>query len=190
MVRRYKIRFASCVFVIFVVCILSRDAYSGAAGTITLNKTADMFFGTVEYDATHSANVNLGTDGIVTLTAATGVAHDGNGNPATVTVTGSVADVIEVKCQNRLILRLGGKRINVRRTEVAIDTGVSFGNGGRCRGTGGGATPAAVVDLAVNPNPTVLIGGRAQIRNSNLDSGTYSSQNGGGRSMRLRVIYQ
>ena len=190
MVKGCKVRFALCVFMIFVVCILSRNAYSGQQPNITLNKTADMFFGVISFDTTHSGTIQLGTNGSVSIIGGVGIAHDGGGNSGTVGVTGSVADVIEIKCDTTGKLRNSNNTLNMQNVEVAIDTGVVFGSGNSCQGIKNNDAAAITVDLAVNPTPTILIGGELSVTSNSLVSGTYDSQNGGGKAITVRVIYQ
>lgn len=164
---------------------------SDAGAQIVLTKISDMDFGVLEYDATYNGQVRLGTNGAVTTTG-TGLATDGVGAAGQVSWTATPADVVEVKCRrNARMFSSTGERLNINRTEAAIDTGVPFGSGVRCDNLGGARTPVAVIDMAANPNPTVFIGGRVRINaGAGLVSDTYTTTNAGGRVMRVRVIFQ
>ena len=170
-------------------CLVFLPAQSQAQ--IVLTKVSDMEFGVLEYDATYNGQVRLGTDGNLTTTG-TGLAISGTGRAGQVSWTATPADVVEVKCRrNARMFTPTGERLNVNRTEASIDVGVPFGSGTRCDNLGGARTPVAVIDMAVNPNPTVFIGGRIRINaGAGLVSGTYSTTNAGGRVMRVRVIFQ
>lgn len=164
---------------------------NAAKAQIVLSATSDIEFGVLEYDATYNGQVRLGTNGALTTTGS-GLVISGVGVPGQVGITGTPADVIEIKCRKNVRMAAPtGERLTANRMEAAIDTGVPFNSGTRCDNLGGGKSPVAVIDLAVNPTPTVLIGGRIRINaTAGLVSGTYSSTNAGGRSMRVRVIFQ
>jgi len=178
------------LFGLLVLCfgVISADS---AHTQIVLSKVSDIDFGVLEYDATYNGQVRLGTNGALTVTG-TGLAISGTGVPGQVSIAATPADVVEVKCRRNVRLRSStGDALTINRTEAAIDTGVPFNSGTRCDNLGGGRAPVAVIDIAANPNPTVLIGGRIRINaGANLISGEYNSINSGGRAMRVRVIFQ
>lgn len=171
---------------LFVLAIGSYG--SSAHAQISLTKTSDMFFGVVEYDAAHDGRVRLGTNGALTSTG-TGFVVSGVGIPGQVEISATPADVVEVKCDRNGIMTLPtGERITFNNVEGVIDSGVAYGSATRCDRVGGRRAPIAVVDIAVNSSPTVLLGGQARIRS--LASGVYDSSNGGGRPVTVRVIFQ
>jgi len=181
------------VRIVFTLIVVSFGVlFAGSAHTqIVLNKISDIDFGVLEYDATYNGQVRLGTNGALTTTGS-GLAISGTGVPGQVGIAATPADVVEVKCRRNVRLRSsGGDALTISRTEAVIDTGVPFNSGTRCDNLGGSRAPIAVIDIAANPNPTVLIGGRIRITaGANLVSGEYNSTNSGGRAMRVRVIFQ
>ena len=178
------------LFSLLVVCVAVFSAQPSHA-QIVLSKISDMFFGELEYDTTYNGQVRLGTNGALTTTGS-GLVISGVGVPGQVGITATPADVVEIKCRRNVRLALPtGERLTVNQTEGVIDTGVPFGAGTRCDNLGGARNPIAVIDIAANPTPTVLIGGRIRINaGAGLASGVYSSTNTGGRAMRVRVLFQ
>lgn len=178
------------LILMITLCSLIWSA-NAAKAQIVLSAISDMEFGVLEYDATYNGQVRLGTNGVLTTTGS-GLVISGVGVPGQVGITGTPADVIEIKCRKNVRLRTSaGDALTANRMEAAIDTGVPYNNATRCDNLGGARNPIAVIDLAVNPTPTVLIGGRIRINaGAGLVSGTYSSTNAGGRSMRVRVLFQ
>ena len=179
-------------FIPLILVIISFLSFLSAGNAqIVLTKVSDMEFGVLSYDTSHAGELLLGTDGNVVLSGATGLVHEGSSSAGSVTIIGNPLDVIEIKCvlAGRMV-DASGSRIRLRDLEVSLNSGVAAGNANACNNTGRRRAPAIVHDLAVDPNPTILMGARATIRNNSLNSGTYSSAFGGGNNIRLRVIFQ
>lgn len=174
----------------FFILIVLFLASTPANAQIVLNKSSNMFFGTIGYDVPHSGTVTLGTNGSVNIIGGTGLAYNSGGYAGSVAVTGTPLDVVEIKCETSGKMRLGNNTLNVSNIEVAINTGVAFGAGQSCNGAKRRSTPATTVDLAATPNPNVLMGGQVVIGANSLLSGTYNTTSGGGQAIQLTVIYQ
>lgn len=159
--------------------------------TVTLVKNSNMSFGFLDYATTHSGSLRLGTNGIMTIVGGVGISSDNNTTAGSVTVTAPTSGIIEVKCTTSGILKLGNSGLDLINPEINVNVGVTFGSGNACQGNKGNSPPAAVIDLAVNPNPNILIGGRIDIPANGLVSGTYSTAVGGGaKTLTLTVVLQ
>lgn len=178
------------IFILIVfLSILGPSSESSAQ--IVLTEISDIHFGTLEYDATYNGQVRLGTNGALT-TSGSGLVISGIGIPGQVGIAATPNDVVEIKCRKNInLLMPTGELLKATRMQGSIDTGVPYNSATLCDNLGGARAPVAVVDLAVNPTPTLLIGGRLRIKaNAGLVSGTYDTGNAGGKTMRVRVIFQ
>ena len=179
-------RLASLLILTAIFCTKSYDSNA----QITLTKNSGMFFGSLDYDATHSGTLQLGTDNNITLVGGVGISHDGSSTVGSVTAGGTPADVIEIKCTATGKMKLLGSSMDILNTEIAIDSGVAFGSGFACAGNRKNDPPATTVDLAVNPSPVILVGGEAIIPANSLASGTYVTFGSGTSPITIRVIFQ
>ncbi len=179
-------RLAFILILVAIFCTKSDISHA----QITLTKNSDIFFGSLDYDATHSGTLQLGTDNNITLIGGSGIAHDGSSTVGSITAGGTPADVIEVKCTATGNMKLQGSSMSVQNTEIAIDSGVAFGSGFACQGVRNNNPPATTVDLAVNPSPVILIGGETIIPANGLASGTYVTFGQGTSPITIRVIFQ
>lgn len=176
-------------FILILVAILCTKSDISHA-QITITKNSDMFFGSLDYDATHSGTLQLGTDNNITLVGGVGLSHDGASTVGSITARGTPSDVIEIKCATTGKMKLQGTSMDIINIEIAIDSGVAFGSGFACQGTKKNNTPATTVDLAVNPSPVILIGGETIIPANGLASGTYVTFGQGTSPITIRVIFQ
>lgn len=152
---------------------------------ISLNNNADMVFGIVEYDGTHSGDIVLATAGTASLSGATGLTLSGATNAGDVDITGDGASVVDVSCETGATLTDGGANT------LTIDVVTVAINGGGDVTCNGLATPVGNVDLSVTANPTVLMGATIDTTADGIDvSAAYSTTNAGGDPVTLRVIYQ
>lgn len=167
------------------------DATLNTRQALSLTKNNDMDFGDVDYEATHTGTIRLGTDGNVALNAATGltIPTGSTGNAADIDVSGDNASTIEISCETGGTLAdSSSNTLTLQATEVAIDTGVAFGSGSACAGVG---TTSTTVDLSANNNPTILIGGEVDLSsNAIATTDTYTSTNAGGDPVTVSVTYQ
>ena len=168
------------------LCLISAPA----TAQIVLNKSSNMFFGTIGYDTPHSGTITLGTNGNVSIIGGTGLAYNSGAHAGSVMVVGTPMDVVEIKCETSGKMRLGNSNLNVTNIEVAVNSGVAFGAGQRCRGVKRRDTPATTIDLAGTPLPNILMGGEVFVGANSLLSGTYNTTSGGGQAIQLTVIYQ
>ena len=178
----------------FIVALLIPMLLWGASGMaqITLSLNSGIHFGTYEFDTSHRGDVEMGTDGNITIVNNTGLSYAGGASPGAVTISAAPQDVVEIRCEGagRIIVQSNGERLNVRDMELAVDTGVPYGSGIECIGTANRNDPVLLLDLATNTTPTILMAGRLRIFRDRLDSGFHSASNPGGDTLRLRVLFQ
>jgi len=166
----------------------------GASGfaQIVLGINSTINFGTYEFDTSHRVDIEMGKNGKIALANQTGIVYSGGASPGAVTISATPQDVVEVKCDRsgRIIVQENGQRLNINQLQISVDAGVPYGSGSSCDGVGGRRNPAAVIDLAANPDPVILIGGRLRVFRNRLVSGTHAASNTGGNDIRIRVIFQ
>lgn len=167
------------------------DASIVTQQAISLTKNTDMDFGTVEYDATHGGNIQLGTNGAVVLSGTTGLTASGSTTAGDVDVSGDGASVIEISCETGGVLAdTAANTLTLSAVEFTTGAGGVAGTGTACAGLG--ASPGTV-DLSVTANPTILMGATIDVTgNAIASSDTYSTTNtgNGGDPVTLRVVYQ
>lgn len=166
------------------------DASIETQAAISLTKNTDMDFGLVEYDSVHSGSIQLGTNGTVTLSGATGLTLGAASTTAgDVDVSGDGNSVVEISCETGGTLTDGGSNtLTLSATEIAIDTGAAAGSGTSCAGL---ASVATTVDLSVNATPKILMGGTLDVGADAIDgSFSYDTAAAGGDPVTLRVVYQ
>lgn len=179
------------VIVVFFIAILTIIPVQLLAQTVTLVKNSNLSFGFLDYATVHSGSLRLGTNGVMSIIGGTGLSSDGNTTAGNVTVTTPSSGVVEVKCTTSAKLKNGNKSLDLINPEIAVNSGVAFGSGSACQGNKKNSPAAAVIDLAANPNPNILIGGRIDLPANALVSGTYSTAGGGGsKPLTLTVIIQ
>ena len=166
------------------------DASIITKAAISLTKNTDMDFGDVEFATTHGGQIQLGTDGTVVLTGATGLTLGAAATTAgDVDVSGDGASVVEISCETGGTLTDGGANtLTLSATEFTTGAGGAPGSGTACAGLG---TTPGTVDLSVTATPKVLIGGTIDVTgNAIAVSATYDTAAAGGDPMTLRVVYQ
>lgn len=169
---------------------LDVDASIITRAAISLTKNTDMDFGDVEFDAVHSGNIQLGTDGTVVLAGATGLTLGAAPTTAgDIDVSGDGASDIEISCETGGTLTDGGANtLTLSAVEFTTAAGGAPGTGTACAGLG---VAPAVVDLAVTATPTILMGGTLDTTADAIDvSATYDTAAVGGDPVTLRVVYQ
>lgn len=157
------------------------------AQAITLVNNNNMHFGNIEFDATHSGNVTLGTNGVANISG-TGLAHGGQAVAGRVTIQSPSSGIVEVRCTNTATMRNGNKSVSVDRIQGSVNTGVAYDSANLCAGIQSNRSPIAVIDLALTPQPSLLFGGRATIGSNNLVAGTYITS--GSSDFTIRVTVQ
>ena len=161
----------------------------GNAGTVTLNKTGDMYFGIIGYETAHNGLISLGTNGAITV-GGTGLAYNGNATAGSVVLSGNRNNVVDIKCSDTARVAIGNNRLDMRLLEISINSGTSFGAGQRCQGTKNNSPVTTTYDLAIGATPTIFMGGQLVVPTNALISGDYTSQNNQGAPMTLSIIYQ
>ena len=162
----------------------ARLALSATAGN-------DMNFGTVNFDRAHNGRIQIGTDGRVSLGAGSaGLNVTGeNTTPADVMISGDSQSTVSIACDasGRLSNGAGGA-LGLTNVEFSVDSGKSYGSATACRGLG---EPSETLDLGANNTPKLYFGGAVDVQpNSFLQNADYSTANGGGDPIRVRLIYQ
>ena len=166
------------------------DASIITKAAIALTKNTDMDFGDVEYAAVHSGSIQLGPDGNVILTGATGLTLGAAATTAgDVDVSGDGNSIIEISCETGGTLTEGGANtLTLSAVEFTTGAGGAPGTGTACAGLG---TSPGTVDLSVTATPTILMGGTLDVTADPIDvSATYDTAAAGGDPVTLRVVYQ
>lgn len=159
-----------------------------ALAQISLGVSSSMSFGQIDYDASPTGHLELGTDGNVSAFGS-GIAVGGFPNAGTVSVTGNTG-TIDIRCASVVTLADNNSNsYDITDIEIAVNTGLPFGSAEACQGAGSGDPVALSLDLFINPNPTLFFGGRVSIDNT-VTSGQFSTLNTGGTPLTLRVVFQ
>lgn len=176
---------------VFLAVIYLAGLSGKSFAQITVNSSADMDFGTVEYSSIHSGTVRLGTNGSTSITGA-GLVYVQGGSAGNVSISAGNSGILEIKCETSGTLPPlgGGSSITLANTEISVNTGTNFGSGQECNGIGAGDSPAATVDLSSSPDPNIFVGGEIIIPSNALTSTNYSSNNAGGSPITLRITFQ
>lgn len=173
------------------LCILLISALILPGFTLAVN--ADMDWGSIEFDSGYRADLQMGTNGNLSVNG-TGVVHYGASQPGIVTITGSTQETLEVRCRSTVKLNTGGgKEIKVTRSELAVDTPVAYGAGSRCNGIGNQKQPAAIVNVQAGQTRTIYVAGRLRVRDNQVTlSGTeqFKASFSGGRVQQVKVTIQ
>jgi hypothetical protein len=154
------------------------------AGTIT-----DLDFGVVEYAATHSGTIQLGTNGAITFDTPVGLtAGGGTPNAGSVTISGDTGATVDVSCDTSATLDDGaaGAALTLSGIEVTAGAGAAYDGAGTfdCAGVATASIDGATL---TGGSITLLVGGAIDL--GGLDaSGTYNSANG--TTFTLRVVYE
>ena len=156
---------------------------------IGFTRNADLNFGVIDFASSHAGNLELGTNGILDVSAG-GLAADSNAQAGSFTITSPETGVITIKCTASGRMQLGNLDLPINDTEVAINIGQPFGQGTACQGIRESDQPAAVIDLSLTPTPNILIGGRVDISSNELTSGTYDTSAIGGQAVILNIIVE
>lgn len=185
-----KVSAKAILFAFLTLCLIPLSYSKVSAQTVVLTKNSDMSFGDVDYGATYSGTVQLGTNGSLTLTGATGLSTNGAGQAGSVTITSTGTGIVEIKCDPDGKMKNGNSSLDIANTEITVDAGVSFGSGMPCQGIKNPNPVVTTVDLAANPSPDIFLGGSVVIANGSLNSGTYVTAVGGGKPITIRVVFQ
>lgn len=167
-------------------------AKAGGGGTVTLSLTSTISFGIIEYAATHSGNIGLGTNGAVTITGI-GMAYDGFAAPGQVGVTASPASgVLDVKCTSTGKLRGNASGLlDMDNAQITVSSTAGFGSGNLCHGITGGSAVATTINLATDPTPVIYLSGRLVVPAGGFSGNTsFNSTGSGGKAITLRVVFQ
>ena len=157
---------------------------------ISLAKTQDMNFGTIEYDAVHTGQIILGTDGSVSLGGAgNGILLGGTAKAGQIGISGDNKSIIEISCSGVGSLSDGfGQSLPLTAVEYAIDNGVAGVAGTACNGLG---IAPSLIDLSAQSTPEILMGGTVDVGSSAItNDANFSTANAGGSPVTLRVVYQ
>lgn len=157
---------------------------------VTLNGLADMDFGNVDFAATYSGSVQLGTNGTVQTTGF-GISSTDNGNAGQVRVTFPDTGIVELKCaQTAQMISPPATALNITNMEVAVNTGVAFSNGTACQGTAGADPVTLTLNMAILGDPDIFIGGEISIPGPISISGLQNYSSSGGTPIRLSFVVQ
>ncbi len=164
--------------------------HSARAQVVTSANTA-ISFGTIELADTHSGNVQLATNGDVQTTGS-GLSARDDGNAGSIKITEPDTGIIDIKCASSgQLVDAVAPSLTIQNIEIAINTGVSFGNGIACRGILPADPVTTSIDMDALPDPDILVGGEVVINNiSPLPTDRMYSTNAGGNAIRLSITVQ
>jgi len=129
----------------------------------TLQSVAAVDFGSYDFGSSYNVQIQLGTDGNAAVIG-TGVAFGGGESAGHIRVTEPDTGIVEVKCTTTAELTdPTATSLTIENIEIAVSTGVSFGNGSACDGIGGGDALATTIDMDANPDANIYIGGEISI---------------------------
>lgn len=130
---------------------------------VTINNTADVDFGSIDFATNYSGNIQLGTDGNISTTGF-GIVTANNGNAGAAQITEPNTGILEVKCaQTAQLISAPATPLNIINIEVAINTGVSFNSATSCQGTAIADAVVLMLDMDALNDPTLLFGGEIAI---------------------------
>ena len=183
---------ATCFGQVVRAVDVDTDASIDTFSALSITKVADMNFGNVSYETPHSGSIYLGTDGNVVLIGGSGLVLESSAptHAGAVVVTGDANNsVIDISCQRSGTMTDGaGNSLRVQRAEIAITNGVPARDGTRCFGR---QNVIMTLDMAIEPVPVILMGGRINTNNDAIDGDlSYNTLNAGGDPVILRVVYQ
>jgi hypothetical protein len=165
------------------------EASINAKTALALTKNADMNFGIVEFVATHSGTIRLGTNGTIDLTLPVGITMDGTPAAGDVDISASDGSSnVEISCDTGgTLAEPGADTLTLSATEISMDVGDA-----------GGAADDVCAGVGVSPfvhtldgTDKILVGGSIVVDGNDIGaSAAYSTTTGAGVGMTLRVLYQ
>lgn len=185
--RSLKAHFLIALCLLFTLTCFIHETY---AQIVTSDNTS-ISFGTIDFADTHNGNIQLGTDGQVNATGY-GLSARNNGNAGSIKITEPNTGIIDVKCASSAqLIDSVAPSLDIQNIEIAINTGVSFGNGIACQGLLPANPVTTTIDMDALPDPDILVGGEVVINNiSPLPTDRVYSTSGGGSAIRLSITIQ
>jgi hypothetical protein len=156
------------------------------AQTFTVLSNPD--FGLTEFaGSTATANLTMGTDGSVTY--AGNLAGSGIGTGGQVRIDATTGDVVTIACSSSATLaRVGQDPLPLNPVRVSLGGTASYSGASTCSGVG---TTVFTHTISSSPSANIVyFGGRLLTSGLTLSNGDYSTANGGGTPVTLRVIIQ
>jgi len=167
------------------------DAHIRFKSAIAAVTVSDMNFGDILYEASHTGSIELGTNGNVQINGGSiGLSADGGSSTAgEVAISGDAASIVEISCENSGVLASSsGDTLSLQNIELAVNAGQNFGSGIACAGL---ASSVQTIDFGATPTPTLLFGGSVNVASNAITQNTsFSTMNGGGDPVTVRVVYQ
>lgn len=156
-----------------------------------INLISSVDFGSVDFAATYNARIRLGTDGNVSISGF-GMTSNGGGTAGHIRITLPNTGIVEVKCVTSALLSdATATDLTIENIEIAVTTGVAFGSGISCQGTGGGDSVTTTIDMDAIPDPNVFIGGEIVISTPiTLPTDHVYNTTGSGTPIMLSVVVQ
>ena len=157
----------------------------------TIESVSDINFGSYDFSTTYNVQIQLGTDGNASVIG-TGVAFNGGETAGQIRITSPDTGIVEIKCTTTAQLTdPTATSLTIENIEIAVNTGVSFGNGNACHGIGGGDSIAATIDMDAIPDPNVYIGGEISIPSPiTLPADHIYNTTGTGTPVTLSIVIQ
>ncbi len=179
------------VILLLVLClsIIRLETNNACAQTINLIASAD--FGSFDFDTTYNAQLKLGTDGNITISGS-GIVSNGGEIAGHIRITLPNTGIVEIKCPTQATLTdPTATTLTIQNIEIAVNTGVAFGSGITCLGSGGGDPVTTTIDMDALPDPDVFIGGEIDISSAiTLPADHVYNTTGTGTPITLSIIVQ
>ena len=158
---------------------------------VTVNTLANVDFGRVEFAPSYSANIQLGTDGNVSVTGF-GIVSDNDGNAGEIEVTMPNTGIVEVKCaQTAQMVSPSATPLGITNIEIAVNTGVVFGSATSCQGAAIADPVTLTLDMDALTDPNIFVGGEIAIPGIiTLPPNMMYSSSGGGTPISLSLVVQ
>lgn len=156
-----------------------------------IESVSDINFGSYDFSSSYNVQIQLGTDGNASVIG-TGVSFNGGESAGQIRITSPDTGIVEIKCgATAQLTDPTATSLTIENIEIAINTGVSFGNGSACHGVGGGDAIAAIIDIDAIPDPNVYIGGEISISGAiTLPTDHVYNSTGTGTPVALSIVIQ
>lgn len=180
-VTKYKI-------LLFTSLCLMTASYAQAQ---VIESVSGVDFGSYDFSTSYNVKIQLGTDGNAALIGS-GVASNGGEAAGQIRITSPDTGIVEIKCAATAQLTdPTATSLTIENIEIAVNTGVVFGNGDACQGIGGGDGIAATIDMDAIPDPNVYIGGEIVISGAiTLPTDHVYNTTGTGTPIVLSIVIQ
>lgn len=148
-------------------------------------------FGSFDFDTSYNAAIQLATNGNLGVVGS-GIVSNGGEAVGHLRITSPDTGLVDIKCSSTAVLSdPTATDLTIDSIEIAVNTGVVFGNGNSCNGVGAGDSVAVTVDMDALPDPDIYIGGQIVINGAiTLPTDQTYSTSGAGTPISFSVVVQ